>query len=421
MKRLLTLLMITFLSSCTKDFEDNPIDLPHNPPVEKNTLSFVADEVLIPVEYNEMDIEVTGNVDFSIKLNSANINWISITEDKRFLKVTVKPNSSNDDRTASVIIYNDEYKLSDTLKVTQKFNKERFALIGLYKALNGDNWTKRKNWCTDAPLSEWEGIAASGDHVMIIKIMNDAYIEGELPLCIGDFPNLISLYLTGTNVRGDIPKEIGELKKMEYLDLSNNKLSGNIPNEIGGCISLKDASFTKNNLTGSIPQNIFRIESIRFVGLGHNKFTTFTLDELPKDCMLEYIDIYNNEITTPIPDAIFNIRTLVSFNAKNNNITGIIPNTLGTTLNINIVDLSHNRLTGVLPSGISDKCLISYLDVSDNNLTGNIPDSFSKLALLTHLSLHNNEFDGRVSNDVKSNPNFSSWRIYPQNNGGVLE
>ena len=36
--------------------------------------------------------------------------------------------------------------------------REREALIAIYKALDGDNWDYNDNWCSDKPLSEWEGV-----------------------------------------------------------------------------------------------------------------------------------------------------------------------------------------------------------------------------------------------------------------------
>lgn len=56
---------------------------------------------------------------------------------------------------------------------------DREALIALYNATDGDNWTggKNTNWCTDADLSEWHGVQVSKGRV-------------------------VALYLLGSNLRG---------------------------------------------------------------------------------------------------------------------------------------------------------------------------------------------------------------------------
>ena len=42
---------------------------------------------------------------------------------------------------------------------------EREMLIAFYQSTNGDNWTKKDNWCSDKPMSEWYGIETWYDAV----------------------------------------------------------------------------------------------------------------------------------------------------------------------------------------------------------------------------------------------------------------
>ena len=35
---------------------------------------------------------------------------------------------------------------------------DRAALVALYNATDGPNWTNSTNWLTDAPLGEWHGV-----------------------------------------------------------------------------------------------------------------------------------------------------------------------------------------------------------------------------------------------------------------------
>lgn len=35
----------------------------------------------------------------------------------------------------------------------------RAVLIAFYLATHGDGWKTNKGWCTDAPLSQWHGVA----------------------------------------------------------------------------------------------------------------------------------------------------------------------------------------------------------------------------------------------------------------------
>ena len=38
-------------------------------------------------------------------------------------------------------------------------NELKQALIDLYQSTNGDNWTRKDNWCSDKPVEEWYGIS----------------------------------------------------------------------------------------------------------------------------------------------------------------------------------------------------------------------------------------------------------------------
>ena len=40
---------------------------------------------------------------------------------------------------------------------------DREALVALYNATNGENWTISDNWLSDAPLGEWHGVTTNDD------------------------------------------------------------------------------------------------------------------------------------------------------------------------------------------------------------------------------------------------------------------
>ncbi|XP_022147587.1 LRR receptor-like serine/threonine-protein kinase GSO1 isoform X1 [Momordica charantia] len=78
-------------------------------------------------------------------------------------------------------------------------------------------------------------------------------LTGNIPLEIGDLPQIHALNFSHNKLAGPIPKEISNLKELESLDLSNNFLSGNIPSELAGLNSLAIFNVSYNNLSGMIP------------------------------------------------------------------------------------------------------------------------------------------------------------------------
>ena len=86
---------------------------------------------------------------------------------------------------------------------------DREALIRLFHATGGPNWTNTTNWLSEAPLSDWHGVEA------------DTYEQ------------VLGLHLSDSRLRGTIPPALGYLGKLRWLDLSDNQLHGTIPPALG--------------------------------------------------------------------------------------------------------------------------------------------------------------------------------------------
>ena len=77
---------------------------------------------------------------------------------------------------------------------------DRVALVALYNATNGPNWTNNTNWLSNAPLSEWHGIGTDGDG------------------------RVVSIEFEQNNLQGSIPPELGQLTNLTTLNLAKNVL-----------------------------------------------------------------------------------------------------------------------------------------------------------------------------------------------------
>ena len=83
---------------------------------------------------------------------------------------------------------------------------EREALVKLYQATNGTNWTNK--WNLSAPINTWYGV----------KLYND---------------KVIAINLADNNLTGSLPNEITDLVFLQTLDLHKNTINGNIPQPTG--------------------------------------------------------------------------------------------------------------------------------------------------------------------------------------------
>ena len=152
---------------------------------------------------------------------------------------------------------------------------DREALVALYNATNGENWTLNEKWLSDAPLGEWEGVTTDDDgRVTRLQFRNNK-LSGEIPAELGSLSNLEWLSLRGNNkLSGEIPAELGSLSNLTYLDIShNNKLSGEIPAELGSLSNLERLLLGGNELSGEIPAELGSLSNLEILRLYGNELS----------------------------------------------------------------------------------------------------------------------------------------------------
>ena len=116
---------------------------------------------------------------------------------------------------------------------------DRAALVALYNATSGPNWTINTNWLTTAALSEWYGVTTDVDGRVTHVYLAQNELNGELPVELGDLTSLQILYLSQNMLSGAIPAALGDLASLQILDISQNELSGAIPAKLGDLASLQ--------------------------------------------------------------------------------------------------------------------------------------------------------------------------------------
>ena len=108
---------------------------------------------------------------------------------------------------------------------------EKDALIALYNATDGPNWSNNTNWDTAEPVGTWFGVTVDNGHV-------------------------ISINKNYGNLSGVLPSELQNLTALENLSLYDNNLSGAIP-DLTGITSLDRLNLGINNYTFADFENEF--------------------------------------------------------------------------------------------------------------------------------------------------------------------
>ena len=207
---------------------------------------------------------------------------------------------------------------------------DRAALLTLYAATDGPNWTDNTNWGSDAPLSDWHGVSVNA--------------EGRVT----------GLRLERNNLTGTLPGDLGDLAALEDLGLSSNQLHGPV-----------------------FPPRWADLISLRTLDLGHNQFSGPIPPELGNLANLRVLVLYGNQLRGPIPPELGNLPKMERLYLRQNQLSGSIPAELGNLANLGGLFLSGNQLSGPIPPALGNLPNLRDLDLGRNQLSGPIPPALA--------------------------------------------
>ena len=145
------------------------------------------------------------------------------------------------------------------------------ALIALYHAAGGPNWTRNDNWLSGAPIGDWFGVTTDDTgRVTRLEISGNQLI-GEIPSELGSLSNLRALYLSDNQLTGEIPEELTNLSSLESLHLGSNQLVWEIPVRLGNLFDLRVLDLGINRLSGEIPEELGDLSNLEELVLSDNQ------------------------------------------------------------------------------------------------------------------------------------------------------
>ncbi len=247
--------------------------------------------------------------------------------------------------------------------------RDREALIALYHATNGPNWTISSNWLSDQPLGDWYGVSTNVRGEVIRLDLRENLVQGPVPSEIGQLQNLGLLILDSNQLTGNIPPEIWKLQNLTDLSLGNNQLTGSIPADIGKLQNLRSLRLYANQLTGNIPPEIGNLQNLTDMSLGNNQLTGNIPPEIGNLQNLTYLYLYNNQLTGNIPSEIGNLQNLAGLYLGYNQLTGAIPPEIGKLENLIYLSLQENAgLGGALPVEMTRLTQLKRLNLSSTQI-----------------------------------------------------
>ncbi|MBQ9723193.1 MAG: hypothetical protein IJV84_06710 [Bacteroidales bacterium] len=366
-------------------------------------------------EGGEVVLEFLSNIECEVVIPEEAQSWISVVPatramEKHTITLKLEPNEGAA-RSAEVIVESVDGKLSLTYTISQEPNLdyqlalEREALIAIYNALDGDNWTNNENWCSDKPVGEWYGVYVNpygevkGAIESIELYFNNA--QGDIPAEIQYLKNLKSLRIGDLNI-SSIPKEIGELTKLTYLDIGGHAVK-TTPKEIDNLVNLTNLSLWGENVTDFQPtlSTLTKLERASIFINSGNGFIS-GLANLKNLKNLEYISKM-----TQFPDEIREMTQLEYLSFTYSKMQGVtIPSWLSELTNLTYLSLYGCELTGSIPEELGNLINLENLALGVNSLTGTIPESFKNLTKLQELNIKYNNLYGKIPSEVVNMPWF---------------
>jgi Leucine-rich repeat (LRR) protein len=293
------------------------------------------------------------------------------------------------------------------------------ALMAIYEATGGENWTRSYNWGVGNPatIPYWRGVSCNSDgNVISLGLWNNNLV-GELPPEIGELTFLEEIALYNNHIT-NLPSEIGSLQHLKKLLLAGNQLTS-IPVEISELDLLQTLWLQGNQLSGIIPLEICSLSTLETLELRGNQFTTIP-PEINGLTSLKDLDISENILAGSIPGEIGDLSELKKLWLFGNQLTGNIPPEIGKLTALTALLLQDNQLSGNLPTEIGNMISLEALSLKNNQISGSIPSSFGNLTRLANLHLGYNELTGEIPPELGNMESLWALYLYGNNLSGEI-
>ena len=333
---------------------------------------------------------------------------------------------------------------------------DRAALVALYNATGGPNWTDDTNWLSDEPIGEWYGVTTDGSGRVTELQLHENGLRGRIPPELGNLVNLRVLFLYRNQLSRPIPAELGNLANLQDLWLTSNQLSGPIPPELGNLANLQSLALDGNQLSGLIPAQLGNLANLHGLSLDGNQLSGRIPAELGNLVNLQGLWLHLNQFSGPLPDSFTGLRTLESlhwydtelcaptdasfqawlrgvedtagencaavvmespdrdalvalYNATdgpnwNDNTNWLSDRPIGewsgvttdSSRRVTELLLEFNGLSGRIPAVLGNLANLQWLRLHGNQLSGPIPPELGNLANLRELGLADNRLSGPI-------------------------
>ena len=267
----------------------------------------------------------------------------------------------------------------DLINLPGSLSTDSLALVALYQATHGDDWTYSNNWISEAPLSTWKGVEVRQ---------------------VGGQPRVTALRLGANKLRGQLPAALGQLAALRVLQLQyNDGLTGQIPEELFQLEQLRSLRLDFTGLTGELSAGIGRLTKLDTLDLRVSIYDQTRWWDGDMKTAKEHRPNLKT-LSGKLPKEIGNLRQARYIDLSGQGFTGELPSELGQLSSIRELLISYNQLSGTIPASLGQLKGLQLLNLEHNQFSGNIPEALTALRSLYQLYLNGNKLIGRIPADL---------------------
>ena len=389
------------VGAITLTFEQDPFIAVTSVQITPETAELEVGETLILT----VTVLPENATDKTVAWSTDNSSVATVSEDGTVKAVAVG--------TATITVAAGEVKASGVITVIPSaYERDRAALMALYEATGGKNWTRSDNWCSDKPFGDWFGVDTDSKGRVTSIFLQQNNLTGHIPADVFSLSELIALDLQYNELTGEIPAEVGNAKKLGTIKLQHNKLTGSIPESIYGLDNLYIVELWSNKLSGELSEKFWSMPSLEHLAVDDNKITGQLTPAVAKAKRLRWLGVGSNLLKGTIPAEITELSELVYFSTENHPVSN------GT------ITEAQNEISGQIPDNLDKLQNLYYFLVENNYLEGNLPACLAKMPKLKCLEVYGNRLSGEIPEEVVACANWDIWapdaNIMPQQEGYVL-
>jgi Leucine-rich repeat (LRR) protein len=183
---------------------------------------------------------------------------------------------------------------------------DSLALVDIYNAAGGPNWSNQGNWLT-GPLTSWNGVSFNNNRVSGIGLQGNN-MAGTISTSVGQLTELTNFIMNGwespltfVDIHGKIPAELWNCTKLTKIQIKFTNVTGPIPMGIELLTSLDEINFQLSPMNCEIPKEIFDLPKLTKAYLHQSGFIGSVPSTVVNAKKLTRLYLHDNHLSAGLP------------------------------------------------------------------------------------------------------------------------